>query len=161
MWLFTGRYAQFGPVICAISVIAVAVGLLFLIYALRLIRKSDLVAVLVTAIVTVAVGYSSGYGEPVFVGNGSLNRGAALFGAAIGVFLGVAGAILMRRLRLARLLLLIAASGILFGDVAGWIHRSAAPSKYDYPIGHFVPLPRFLATGTVHPDFPSAPACRT
>lgn len=101
MWLFTRRYAQFGPVICAIAVAALDIGSTFLIGAVRLIRKSDLLAVLVTATVTAAVGYSSGYGEPVFVGNGGLNRGAALFLFVLGVSLGVGGAIMMRRLRIA------------------------------------------------------------
>ena len=138
VWLFSGRYAQFGPVICASAIAALAVGTTFLIGSVRLIRKSDLVAVLATAVVTVSVGYSWAYGEPVFVGNGGLNRGAALYLAVLGVLLGVGGAILIRRLRLVRLLLLVAASGILFGDVAGWIRRSAGPSKYDQPIGRLL-----------------------
>ena len=142
MWLFTGRYAQFGPVICAIAVGALVIGAIFLIGAVRLIRKSDLVAVLVTATAAVAFSYSSAYGEPVFVGNGGLNRGAVLFLAVLGILLGVGGAILMRRLRLGRLLLLVAAAGILFGDVAGWIHRSTGLSKYDYPIGRMFIEPR-------------------
>jgi hypothetical protein len=137
MWLFTGRYAQFGPVICAIAVAAMATASTFLMGAVRLIRKSDFVAVLITATVTVAVGYSSAYDAPVFVGNGGLNRGSALLLAVLGVLVGV-GATLVRRPRLVRLLLLIAASGILFGDVAGWIHRSAGPSKYDHPAGQIL-----------------------
>jgi hypothetical protein len=139
---FTGRYAQFGPVICAIAAGALAIGSIFLVGAVRLIRRSDLVAVLATAATTVVVGYSSAYGEPVFVGNGGLNRGAALFLAGLGILVGVGGALLMRKLRLIRLLLLVAAAGILFGDVAGWIHRSTGLSKYDYPIGHVLGLPR-------------------
>lgn len=141
MWLFTGRYAQLGPVICAIAVAALAIGSTFFIGAIRLIRRSDLVAVLVTVTATLAFGYSSAYGELVFVGNGGLNRGAALFLAVLGVLLGVGGVILMRRLRLVRLLLLVAASGILFGDVAGWIHRSTGPSKYDQPIRQLLSQP--------------------
>src|SRR5215475_6158122 len=91
MWLFTGHYAQFGPIICSIAVAVLAIGSTFLIGAARLICKSDLVAVLTTGMATVAVGYSSAYSEPVFVGNGSLNRGAALFLAVLGLLLGVGG----------------------------------------------------------------------
>jgi hypothetical protein len=144
MWLLTGRYAAFGPVICVIAVAAGAVGATFLIGAIRLIRKSDLGAVLMTAMGAVAYGYSSAYGEPTFVGNGALNRGAALSVAVLGVLLGVGGAILLSRLRLLRLLLLIAASGILFGDVAGWIRRTTGPSKYDQPIGQLLSPPGAL-----------------
>ena len=146
MWLFNGRYAQFGPVICAIAVGVLAIGSIFLIGAVRLIRRSDLLAVLVTATAAFAFSYLSAYGEPVFVGNGCLNRGAAMFLAVLGILLGVGSAILMHRLRLVRLLLLVAAAGILFGDVAGWIHRSTGLSKYDYPIGHvLIPtVPRSL-----------------
>jgi hypothetical protein len=142
MWLVTGRYAEFGLVICAIAGAALTIGAIFFIGAVRLIRKSDLFAALVTAAVTLAVGYSSAYGEPVFVGNGGLNRGAALLLAVLGIFLGVVAQIIMRRLRLLRLLFLVAASGILFGDVAGWIHRSTGPSKYDQPIGELLSPPR-------------------
>lgn len=139
MWLFTGRYAQYGPVICLIAFATLAVGLIFFVSAVRLARRSDLVAAIVTAAFAAFFGYSSSYGEPVFVGNGTLNRGAALFLAVIGLVLGVCGKIFARRLRLTRLLLLLAAAGILFGDVAGWIHRSTGPSKFDQPIGRLWP----------------------
>jgi competence protein ComEC len=110
MWLFTGRYAQFGPVICLIAIAALSIGCIFLLGALRLARRSDLAALLVIATVAVAFGYSSAFGEPVFVGNGGLNRGAALFVAVLGILLGVGGAILTHRVRLLRVLLLIAAA---------------------------------------------------
>jgi hypothetical protein len=142
MWLFNGRYAQFGPVICAIAIAALAVGFTFLIGAVQLIRKPDLVLVVVTATLASALGYSCAHGEPVFVVGSGLNRGAALFLAILGVLLGVVGAILSRRLRLVSLLLLVAASGILFGDVAGWLHRTTGPSKFDQPIGKLLSAPR-------------------
>ena len=129
MWLPIGRHAQFGTIVWEIAAAALAIGSIFLVVALRLIRRPNPTPVLATAIVTVAVGYSSAYSEPVFAANGGLNRGNALALALVGVLLGVSGAFLIRRPQLARLLLLVAASGILFGDVAGWIHRSTGPSK--------------------------------
>jgi len=56
MGLFVGRYAQFGPVIFAIAAAMLAIGSTFFIGAVRLIFKRDLVALLATAISTVAVG---------------------------------------------------------------------------------------------------------
>jgi hypothetical protein len=140
MWLFAGRYGQFGPVICAIAAAALSIGSIFLVGAVRLIRKSDLACLLVTASAAVAFGYSSGFSEPVFLG-GHLNAGAALIIAALGTLFGIGGEILIRRLRLVRTLLLIAGAGLLFGDVAGWIHRSAGPSKYGYSIGRLASHP--------------------
>ena len=135
MWLFTGRYAHFGPAICAIAFVALSIGLLFLFGALRLVRRSDVAAIIPFAALAAYLGYSSGFGEPVFVGNGTLNRGSALIAAVFGLMLGVCGALVPRRLRLTRMLLLLAAAGILLGDVTGWIQRSSGPSKYEHPIG--------------------------
>ncbi len=72
--------------------------------------------VLITATVAAAIGESQAFGEPIFVGN-SLNRGVALVLAILGILLGVGGVILSQKLRLIRVLLLVAATGILFGDL--------------------------------------------
>lgn len=36
MWLFVGRYAQFGPIICAMAIAALVFGASFLFIAVRL-----------------------------------------------------------------------------------------------------------------------------
>lgn len=141
MWLFAGRYAHFGPIICAIATVALTVGLTFLGVAVRMARKPELALSCATALAALLFGYLAGYAEPVFVGNGGLNRGAALLVAVLGISVGLGGVVLTRRLHLMRVLLLAAASGILIGDVAGWIHRSSGPSKYDHPIAQVVPHP--------------------
>jgi hypothetical protein len=124
-----------------IALVALAIGVMLLAGVVRMICRSDLVPVLVIGGVAAVFGYSSSDGEPVFVGNGGLNIGAALFAAVLAILLGAIGAIL-GRLRLVRVLLLVSAAGILFGDVAGWLHRSAGPSKYDYPAGRIISSPR-------------------
>lgn len=148
MWLFVGRYAHYAPAICAIAVAAVATACMFLARAARLVRRSDLLAVIVVAVSAAWFGYMSGFAEPVFVGNGSLNRGAALLLAIFGGVLGVGGAILPAELRMTRILLLFAAAGLIFGDVAGWIQRSAGPSKYDHPVGKGSPSRMRFAEGS-------------
>jgi hypothetical protein len=125
-----GRYAQYGPAICVIAVGAVSIGVIFLVIAARLVQRSDVACVLITATVAAAFSESQSFGEPIFTGN-SLDRGVALFLAVLGILLGVGGVILSQKLRLLRVLILVAASATLFGDVAGWIRRSAGPSKYD------------------------------
>jgi hypothetical protein len=127
MWLFTGRYAQLGPAICIIALGVAAVGLVFVGVASRLVRRGDVgtwwTAGVILA-VTAAAAFDGAFGEPVFVAN-SLNRGAALILAIVGVLLGAGGAIVSSKRRLLGALLLVAASGILFGDLAGWLLRSA------------------------------------
>jgi hypothetical protein len=110
-------------------------AVVFLVSAARLYRRGDLVAVLVAGIVAALFGYASAFGSPVFVGDGSLNRGAALFVGILGVLLGVGGVMLTRQLRFLRMLFFVAAGGILLGDIVGWIARSRLPSKYDQPAG--------------------------
>ena len=150
MWFFTGHYARYGPAICSIALGAVTIAVVFSVSAVRLVRRSDLIPVIVTATFAMFWSYSSAFAEPVFVGNGTLNLGAALILAVLGLMLGVAGKVLARKLRLTRLLLFVAAAGILFGDVAGWLHRSTGPSKYDQPIGR-------LSPGLVSPPRPANP----
>lgn len=71
-----------------------------------------------------------GFGEPVFVPGYGLNKGSALLLAVFATLLGVGVMTVLQRLRLWRVLLLLAASGIILGDVAGWLRRSAQPNKY-------------------------------
>jgi hypothetical protein len=130
MWLFTGRYAQYGPAICVIAFGVVSIGVIFLVIAVRLVQRRDVACVLITATVAAAFSESQAVGEPVFVSN-SLNQGTALFLAIVGILLGIGGVVLLNKLRLLRILILVAASAILFGDLAGWIRRSAGLSKYD------------------------------
>jgi hypothetical protein len=130
MWLFTGRYAQYGPAICVIALGVLSMGVIFLVIAVRLAQRRDVACVLITATLAAAFNESQAFGEPVFVSN-SLNPRTALFLAVVGILLGTGGVVLLIKLRLLRVLILVAASAILFGDVAGWIRRSAGPSKYD------------------------------
>ena len=146
MWLFAGRYAHFGLIICVIATVALAIGFTFLGVAVRMARRPELAMSCATALAALLFGYAAGCAEPVFVGNGGLNRGAALLTAVLGISMGLGGVVLTRRLHFVRVLLLAGAAGILVGDVAGWIRRSSAPSKYDYPIGQLVPPPRLLQT---------------
>jgi hypothetical protein len=138
MWLFTGRYRELGPVICLIAFIAASIGSIFLIVAARLVRRHDLrarkfVSVLLAVIAIATVSERLGYGEQVFIPPHSLNRGGALFIAIVGMLLGAVGVILSNRARLLRVFLLLVASGILFGDLTGWLRRSAGPGKYGPP----------------------------
>jgi len=128
MLLFKGPYAQHGPAILAIAVVAVCVGILFLRIAARLIRRSDLGWVIVVGIAAVSLGYSSGFSEPAFVGR-SLNAGSALFFGITAIGVGIIGVFVIKKLRLLRVLALVAGAGILLGDAAGWLHRFAQPSK--------------------------------
>jgi hypothetical protein len=130
MWLFTGRYAQYGPAICVIALGVLSIGVIFLVIAVRLVQRRDVACVLITAIVAAAFSESQAFGEPVFVSN-NFNHGTALFLAIVGILLGIGGVVLLNKLRLLRILILVAASATLFGDLAGWIRRSAGPSKYD------------------------------
>jgi hypothetical protein len=130
MWFFTGRYAQYGPAICVIALGVLSIGVIFLVIAVRLVQRRDVACVLITAIVAAAFSESQAFGEPVFVSN-NLNHGTALFLAIVGILLGIGGVVLLNKLRLLRILILVAASATLFGDLAGWIRRSAGPSKYD------------------------------
>ena len=132
MWLFTGRYAQYGPTICAIALGVLSIGVIFLVIAVRLVQRRDVACDLITATVAAAFSESQAFGEPVFVSN-NLNQGTALFLAIVGILLGIGGVLLLKlnKLRLLRMLILVAASAILFGDLAGWIRRSAGPSKFD------------------------------
>jgi len=132
MWLFTGRYAQYGPAICAIALGVLSIGVIFLVIAVRLVQRRDVACDLITATVAAAFSESQAFGEPVFVSN-NLNQGTALFLAIVGILLGIGGVLLLKlnKLRLLRMLILVAASAILFGDLAGWIRRSAGPSKFD------------------------------
>jgi hypothetical protein len=148
MWLFTGRYAHLGAAICLITFVVASVGIVFVTRAARLIQRRDLNVpnifnVLLVAVPASLLGYAVGSGEPVYVSD-SLNLGEALFLAVVGIVLGLIGVTLPSRLRPLRVLVLFAASAVLFGDLTGWILRSAAPSKYTSPIGgvHPVPPPR-------------------
>ena len=138
MWLFTGPYSQFGAAICLIALGVTAVGVVFIVIAARLIRRTDVSATR-TGLVILAVAAAAAFsefkavGEPVFV-SGSLNRGAALILAIVGIVLGVVGTIVSSKRRLLGILFLVTASGMLFGDVAGWIRRSDNPSKFDDPV---------------------------
>jgi hypothetical protein len=140
MWLFTGRYRELGTAICLISLVVASLGSIFLVVAARLIRgqkfrTGKLIGVLLTAIAVGFISVGLGSAEQVFVPPLSLNRGIALFGAIAGIFLGFVGMILPNRTRLLRVLLLAVAAGVLFGDLTGWLLRSAGRSKYDFPAG--------------------------
>ena len=143
MWLFTGRYAHLGAAICLIALVVASVGLVFITTAVRLIQRRDLkvpsiVNVLLVAIPASLFGYAVGCGEPVFVSD-HLNLGMALFVAVAGIVLGLLGVTLSNRLRPLRVLVLFVASGMIFGDLTGWILRSAAPSKYTSSVGSVYP----------------------
>jgi hypothetical protein len=130
MWLFKGQCAQHGPAIVAVTAVAVCIAILFLRIAARSVRRSDLGWFVVVGVAAVSLGYSSGFSEPVFVGS-SLNAGAALFIGITAIGVGIIGVFVIKKFRLLRVLVLIAGAGILFGDAAGWLYRSAQPSKYD------------------------------
>jgi len=143
MWLFTGRYSHLGPGICLIALAVASISAIFISSAARLVQRRDLKAanvvnLLLAAIPAAILGQAEGFGEPVFVSDG-LNGGEALFLAIAGVLLGFGGLILSNKLRLLRVLILIVASAILFGDIAGWIRRSAGPSKYISSAGFLMP----------------------
>ena len=149
MWLFTGRYAHLGCAICLIAFVVASVGIGFLALAFRPIQKRDLnfpniVTALLVAIPASLLGYAVGAGEQVFVSD-SLNIGMALFFAVAGIVLGLIGVTLSSRFHSLRFLVLFAASAILLGDLAGWILRSAAPSKYTSPAGSAQGISRRLA----------------
>lgn len=137
MWLFTGRYAQYGPAICVVALGVSSVAIIFLVIAARLVRRHDLASVIFTATALAAISEYQASGEPVFVSN-RLNRGVALILAIVGVLLGIGGVALPKKLRGLRMLILVAASAIIFGDVAGWIQRTTGPSKFD--VGMLQPL---------------------
>lgn len=134
MWLFTGRCAHFGPAICSIAAGVASVAVVYLLLAARLMQRHDLLAVLVTAIGAAVFSESEGFAEPVFASN-HLTLGSAMFLALFGILLGLGAVLLSRKLRLLRTLILVAASAILLGDLlgdlAGWLRRSAGPSKFE------------------------------
>ena len=100
----------------------------------------NVVNVFLVAIPASFLGYAVGFGESVFVSD-SLNLGEALFLAVAGIVLGWIDVILSNRFRPLRVLVLFAASAMLFGDLTGWILRSAGPSKYTSPAGFVYPVP--------------------
>ena len=147
MWLFTGRYGQYGPAICAIALGVAAIGIAFLVVAARLVRRSDVsagsvVGVILAVMAAAVIGEVQAFGEPVFVSEG-LNKGAALMLAIVGLLLGAGGVSVSSKRRLLGVLLLVAASGLLFGDVVGWIRRSAGPS-YRSGALHALPVVRMV-----------------
>jgi len=135
MWLFTGRHRELGAAICVIAFIAASIGSVFVILAGRLITRQDLSArkvlsfLLCAVTISATIGATQGFGEPVFTPPNALNRGSALFIAILGALLGVVGAMLSNKARLLRVLLLVVASGLLFGDLTGWLWRSAGATK--------------------------------
>jgi hypothetical protein len=137
MWLFVGRYAHLGGAICLIALAVVSVGIIFMTLAVRVIQKRDLripnaVNFLLLAIPASFFGYAVGSGEQVFVSD-SLNIGEALILAVGATLLGSTVAIMSNRFRGLRVLILIASTAVLFGDLTGWLLRSAGPSKYTSP----------------------------
>jgi hypothetical protein len=144
MWLFTGRYAHLGTAICVITFVVASVCIAFITTAVRLIQRRDLkvpniVNVFLVTIPASLLGFAVGSGEPVFVSD-NLNLGVALFLAVADIVLGLIGVALSNRLRPLRVLVLSAASAMLFGDLTGWILRTAAPSKYTSPAGSIYPV---------------------
>jgi hypothetical protein len=135
MWLFTGRYAQYGPTICAVALVVIFIGVAFMAIAARLALRHEVKSwsfvVLLTLTAAITFGESVGFGEPIFVPGYGLNLGAALILAISATSIGFTGVVLPRNLRGWRILLLVLAAGMLFGDVAGWIRRSGGPSKYN------------------------------
>ena len=152
MWLFAGRYRNLGPAIFLIALATASIAVVFLVVAFRLARRRvvkvpNLVNLLLIGGPAVVFGEVTGFGEPVFV-SGHLNRGAALFTAILAIVIGIAGVAVSKRMRVLRILLLVMAAGILAGDLAGWLRRSAAPSKFDAVIAwpasaEASPLPRY------------------
>jgi hypothetical protein len=143
MWLFTGRYAHLGAAICLIALVVASVCIVFITTAVRPSQRRDLkvsniVNVLLVAIPASLLGYAVGCGEPVFVSD-NLNLGMALFVAVAGIVLGLIAVTLSNKLRPLRVLVLFASAAMLFGDLTGWILRSAAPSKYTSPAGFACP----------------------
>lgn len=76
------------------------------------------------------LGEIVGFGEPVFIPGYGLNKGEALLLAIAATLLGFGALVLPGSPRRWRTLLLLVSSGMLVGDTAGWIRRSAQPSKY-------------------------------
>lgn len=116
----------------ALLCVVFAVGVAFLVAAVRLVRREDLTISNIAAAVgvmtaTTAFSDVQAYGEPVYVG-GRLVIGAALFLVITGIVLGLGGFVVSGTRRWLGILLLVAAAGILFGDVAGWLQRSMGPS---------------------------------
>jgi hypothetical protein len=139
MWLFVGRYAHLGGAMCLITLAVVSVGIIFMTIAVRVIQRPDLrianaVTILVVIILASFFGFAVGSGEQVFVSD-RLNVGEALFLAVAGTLLGSTAAIMSNRFRGLRVLILIAVTAMLFGDLTGWLLRSAGPSKYTSPAG--------------------------
>lgn len=88
------------------------------------------VRTLLTFLIAMAIGEAIGFSEPVFIPGHGLNRGSALALAAAAALAGFGALLLPERVRGQRILILLVASGLLLGDVAGWIRRSAEPSKF-------------------------------
>jgi hypothetical protein len=142
MWLFRGRYAQYGPVICGIALCFASIAAIFTLVAARITYRREgssgrggttgkIIAGLLIAAAAMMFGEIIGFGEPVFVPGYGLNAGDALILAVAATLLGIAALVSPKRLRRWRVLLLVLASGMIFGDITGWIRRSAQPSKYD------------------------------
>jgi hypothetical protein len=141
MWLFTGRYAHYGVAICIVALGFASVAILFALTAGRLAlrgegrsgrdaRSNSIVWGLIVLAAAAAFGEIAGFEEPVFVPGYGLNRGDALILSVLATLLGIGALVLPRNLRRWRVLLLLGASGVLLGDVAGWLRRSAQPSTY-------------------------------
>ena len=140
MWLFTGKYAGYGMAICEIALGATLIAIIFAVLAARLTTraarrsasgvKSDHIIWGVTILAAGAVfGEMVGFGQQVFIPGYGLNKGFALILAVIATLLGLGAIGLPRRLLWWRVLPLVLASGLIFGDVAGWLRRSTEPSK--------------------------------
>ncbi len=145
MWLFTGRYAHLGTAICLVTFVVASIGIVFITTGVRLVQRPDCkvpnaVNVLLAAIPALLLGHVVGSEEQVFVSD-RLNLGVALFLGVAGSVLGLIGVILPNKFRPLRVLLLFASSAVLFGDLTGWLFRSAGPSKYTSPAGLLYPLP--------------------
>jgi hypothetical protein len=140
MWLFTGRYAHYGVAICVTALGSAFIATIFAAMAGRLAfrgkgnsgrnLKSDIIWGFIILASAGAFGGLVGFAEPVFVPGHGLNKGNALFLAVSAVLLGAGALALPGNPRRWRVLLLLAASGMILGDVAGWLRRSAQPSKY-------------------------------
>ena len=147
MWFFSGRYRELGTAICLIALVTASVGSIFLIVAARLIRRQNfssggIIGAVIALVAVSVISASLGSAEQVFIPPHSLNRGIALLVAIAGTLLGAVGVILSKGTRVLRVLLLVVAAGILFGDLTGWLLRLAGVSKYDSPAGRiYVPDP--------------------
>ncbi len=147
MWLFRGRYAHYGVAICIVALGFASVAILFALMAGRLalrsegrsgreVRSHSTIWGLIILAAAAAFGEIVGFEEPVFVPGHGLNRGDALILSVFATLLGISALALPRNLRRWRVLLLLGTSGMLLGDVAGWLRRSAQPSKYGPSYAH-------------------------